>query len=148
MNYEKTRIIVELQSLALTTPVLILCAFVVFECLKPLKKSERGTQMRWILLGIIFGFFGNFVDNLYWMIPWTSNYLNLDFTAKLVNFGVFPNIFFRQFLTALAAYCHLRAFVPSGHGTLRKAIHWSVVISVIIGQAYVFSLYAIKNELF
>lgn len=148
MEYESLRTFIELQSLALTAPVLVLCAFVVFECVKPLRGSKRNTQMRWILLGICTGFLGNLVDNLYWMIPWTANYLGLSCTAALVNFGVFPNVFFRQFLTSVAAYCHLKAFIPDGHPRLHSLVNWAVVVSVVMGQGYIFVLWSINKGLF
>lgn len=147
MSYENIRIMVELQSLALTLPVLILCVFVIFECLKPLKESNRGSQMMWILLGICCGFTGNLVDNLYWMIPWTSSYLNLAVTGDLVNFGVFPNLVFRQTLTSIAAYCHLRAFIPKTNTRLLRFVNWAVIISILLGQGYILMLQAINRGL-
>lgn len=145
MRYEDIRMLVELQSLALTAPVLVLCVFVVFECLKPLKDSEKGSQMRWILLGIALGFSGNLVDNLYWMIPWTSNYLGLGVTPDLVNFGVFPNLIFRQTLTSIAAYCHIRAFIPKTNTRLLRFVNWAVIISVFLGQGYITILWGIRT---
>ena len=148
MNYENIRIIVELQSLALTAPVLVLCAFVIYGCLHPLKTSIKGSQMRWILFGICFGFLGNFVDNLYWMIPWTSNYLGLSTTPDLVNFGVFPNLLFRQTLTSVAAYCHLRAFIPEDNTKLLRLLNWGVAASIILGEGYILTLWCINQGLF
>lgn len=148
MNYENIRIIVELQSLALTAPVLVLCAFVIYECLHPLKTSIKGSQMRWILFGICFGFLGNLVDNLYWMFPWTANYLGLSSTPDLVNFGVFSNLLFRQTLTSVAAYCHLRAFIPEDNTRLLRLLNWGVVASIILGEGYILTLWCINRGLF
>ena len=148
MNYENIRIIVELQSLALTAPVLVLCAFVIYECLHPLKTSIKGSQMRWILFGICFGFAGNLVDNLYWMFPWTANYLGLSSTPNLVNFGVFPNLLFRQTLTSIAAYCHLRAFIPEDNTKLLRFLNWGVVASILLGEGYILALWCINQGLF
>lgn len=148
MNYENIRIIVELQSLALTAPVLVLCAFVIYECLHPLKTSIKGSQMRWILFGICFGFLGNLVDNLYWMFPWTANYLGLSSTPDLVNFGVFPNLLFRQTLTSVAAYCHLRAFIPEDNTKLLRFLNWGVVASIVLGEGYILTLWCINKGLF
>lgn len=145
MDYEHVRIVVELQSLALTAPVLVLCAFVVYECINPLKDSIKGSQMRWILMGICFGFAGNLVDNLYWMLPWTANYLGLQFTSTLVNFGVFPNLLFRQTLTSVAAYCHLRAFIPESNVKLLRFLNRAVIGSIILGQGYILTLWCINK---
>lgn len=148
MNYEDIRIIVELQSLALTAPVLVLCAFVIYECLRPLKTSIKGSQMRWILFGICFGFAGNLIDNLYWALPWTADYLSLSSTPDLVKFGVFPNLLFRQTLTSVAAYCHLRAFIPEDNTIMLRLLNWGVVTSIVLGEGYILALWCINQGLF
>ena len=104
--------------------------------------------MRWILFGICFGFAGNLVDNLYWMFPWTANYLGLSSTPDLVNFGVFPNLLFRQTLTSVAAYCHLRAFIPEDNTKLLRFLNWGVVASIVLGEGYILALWCINQGLF
>lgn len=140
MNYESIRTIVELQSLALTLPVLLLCLLVVGECIPSLRSAKPQTQMRWILLGISIGFFGNMVDNFYWMIPWTANFLQLPITSDLVNFGVFPNLIFRQLLTMTAAYCHLRAFISPDRPRLLFWCNSLTCLSILAGQVYIYYL--------
>ena len=78
MVYENIRTFIELQSLAWTMPVLAGCDLVVYECQKSLRSNKgdkKSKQLVWILLGICIGFTGNFVDNLYWLIPWTMSYV-------------------------------------------------------------------------
>ncbi len=147
MSYEATRTFVELQSLAMTAPVLVLCAMVIYECITPLKTAVPRTQIRWILFGIILGFSGNLVDNFYWMIPWTSNYLQLPITSDLVNFGVFPNLVFRQGLTTVAAYCHIRAFISPDKPRLLLCTNIMVILSFLMGQIYIFFLHQLQQNL-
>lgn len=140
MSYESIRTIIELQSLAFTLPVLLLCFLVVYECVPTIPHAQRNTQMRWILLGITIGFTGNLVDNFYWMIPWTSNYLGLPQTPDLVNFGVFPNLLFRQIFTIVAAYCHLRAFISPSRPKLIFCCNMMFFGSILLGQFFIIYL--------
>lgn len=146
MSYELIRTVVELQSLALTLPVLFLCLMVVFECVPALQRIQRRTQMRWILLGICIGFFGNMVDNFYWMIPWTANYLDLSITPVLVNFGVFPNLIFRQIFTITAAYCHLRAFISPDNPRMLRSCNIFCILTIIAGQIYIYALQQVNQN--
>lgn len=142
-SYNTARTIVELQSLAFTIPVLLLCFLVIKEGIGPLKASTG--QTRWILLGICLGFAGNFVDNLYWMFPWTANYLEDPRTGVLVSFGVFPNLIFRQGLTIAAAYCHLRAFIPRERKRLVQIINLSILSATLCGQLFIFCLWQVNH---
>ena len=149
MDYEHLRSIVELGSLALTVPLVFLCCMVIYECYVPLKhciqKVQGDKKICWIIAGIFFGFAGNLIDNIYWAIPWSSNYLGLKYTEDLIKFGVFPNIFFRQILTAFAAYCHLRAFIAPEHNRDSRWLHIIIIITFIFGVFYVFSLWHVKG---
>lgn len=149
MDYEKLRSFTELGSLALTVPLVFLCFMVIYECYKPLKnclrKAKEDKKICWIIAGIFFGFSGNLVDNIYWTIPWSANYLELKSTSDLIKFGVFPNIFFRQILTAFAAYCHLRAFIAPEHNRDSMWLHAIIIITLFFGVFYVFSLWYVKG---
>jgi hypothetical protein len=105
--------------------------------------------MGWIICGITIGFLGNAVDNLYWLIPWTSHYLEMPFTTNLIEFGVFPNIIFRQLMTTIAAYCHIRAFIAPTLGASRKTrrITKICLLSIAFGQLYSVIVWLIKAEL-
>ena len=151
MNYEEIRTIFELGSLALTIPLVFLCSMVVYECYPLLigciKSYKDDKKICWIIAGIFFGFGGNLIDNIYWAIPWTSNFLDLNCTADLVKFGVIPNVFFRQFLTSLAAYCHIRAFIAPEHFRDAKWLNVIMFSTLAFGTIYVGSLYYLKNYL-
>ena len=164
MSYEFIRTIVELQSLAWTVPVVVFSAFVVKESYTPFKKglstmfcgirkTKNGLdkspatalqiQKHWFITGIFIGFLGNMVDNFYWTIPWTANYLSAPYTRAWQDFGVFPNIFFRQTLTLLSAYCHIKAFIPRNPNNPHqyRFLNITLIASIIIGQLFIFILW-------
>ena len=104
--------------------------------------------MKWFLCGILIGFIGNFADNFYWTAPWTTHYLGLPESSDLTTYGVFPNIVFRQGLTLISAYCHLRAFTAPEHKEHHSWINRLFFGSVIVGQLFVVALIAIKYNKF
>ena len=147
MVYENIRTFIELQSLAWTMPVLAGCALVVYECQKSLRSNKgdkKSKQLVWILLGICIGFTGNFVDNLYWLIPWTMSYVGCVATPDAVAAGVFPNLIFRQMLTATSAYCHIRAFISPDDNQNTKTLNKVFIVSLVIGYLYTASLMAFR----
>jgi hypothetical protein len=153
LNYEITRIVVELQSIAWTFPVVVLCFFVAKEASKIVKKLLLGStkekksfnaQMKWLICGIFIGFTGNLIDNFYWSLPWSLNYLNDPHTKLLQDFGCFPNLLFRQFMTLAAAYCHIRAFISPTKSDCTKNLHRIIIISLLGGQCFILALYLIN----
>ena len=77
-------------------------------------KRSHKKEIDWFVLGVAIGFLGALVDNIYWAIGWTADFLQLHSTRDFFfENGVYPNVFFRQFLTSAAAACHVRAAVAS-----------------------------------
>jgi hypothetical protein len=150
MTYEKLRTIIQLQSLAWTIPMLVLCFVVLWELKKPTHRacfSGKGinNQMCWILLGLSFAFAGKIVESAWWFIPWTLAYLKHPEWLKFNNLGVFFNIIFRQAFFTVSAYCHLRAFIaPEKKNAGLKTVHWVLGISLLAGQLYMIALLLIK----
>lgn len=62
-----------------------------------------------LALGIVIGFAGNMMDNLYWGITWMLLMWGLDAGQEWLNNGPFANIFFRQLPGILAVYFHVKA---------------------------------------
>jgi hypothetical protein len=125
---------------------------VIYEAAPVAKSGARYTPIWWMTLGICIGFMGNFVDNLYWGFPWTFNYLESPISQVLNRNGVFPNLVFRQGFGILAAYCHIRAFVAPQRGAvnanrLMRHVHYVTILSILIGQAYVVTLYLVKHNI-
>lgn len=153
MILEKIRILTQLQTLAWTIPMLVLCFIVLWEIRKTIKSScidikEKKTQMCWILLGIFFAFFGKIGESAFWAVPWTLAYLDHPSWLSVNDLGVYFNAVFRQGFFTIAAYCHLRAFISPENEKKEKnslkTIHWILGISFIIGQAYMIILLWIK----
>lgn len=49
-----------------------------------------------LLLGIVVGFIGKFLDNLYWAVPWSLSFVGAPSAADWHANGVAFNILFRQ----------------------------------------------------
>jgi hypothetical protein len=153
MNFEVIKTITQLQTLALTLPMLVLCVMVLLEIKKPAYKacSLRGkngerSQMCWILLGLFFGFTGKIIESIWWSIPWTMSYMEHPQWFQFNNYGVFFNVVFRQSFFTISAYCHLRAFIPPNVGKKGlKLIHYLLFSSLIIGEVYICYLWYLKN---
>ena len=151
MTFDNVRTLVQLQSLAWTIPMIILCFAVLWEIRKPTHRACFGgnginNQMCWILLGLAFAFTGKIVESAWWFIPWTLDYLKHPDWLKYNNMGVFFNAIFRQTFFTIAAYCHLRAFIaPEKKSKGLRTVHWILGISLIIGQLYMVTLLLTKN---
>jgi hypothetical protein len=124
----------ELISLSLTLPTLVLAAVVVYiwgpsVYIRPKSDSE------WFILGVVAGFIGSFLDNLYWSVPWTSSFLGLEYTSTLMMSGVYFNIFFRQGLGIFAGYCHLKAANSRDAGRM-SSLNSILAYANLAGVAY------------
>jgi len=145
-DYESVRVLFELQSLAFTIPLVVLSFLVCRQASMVAAVLERGTSQWWLLIGVLLGFAGRLLDSVYWMLPWTANYLHFDFVRDLQDFGVFPNIVFRQGLTIASAYCYLRAFIPQENIRLVACVKGAIIGGIVVGQVYIFCLSQIKQH--
>ena len=127
----------EIASLATTPAVLIFAAATIWYWLpsvidgfKRLDRSER----HWLKLGIVIGFVGAFVDNFYWGIAWTADFVGLPVRDTIFKWGVASNLPFRQILGICAGYCHVRAHMEADDprlATMKRASIYSGVILVV-----------------
>jgi len=134
--------IAELFSLGMTIPTVVLAFAVVYTWLPSAKeawKREHKTGKDWFILGVAIGFCGAILDNLYWFLPWTYSYIEHPATTQLINAGVFFNIFFRQGLGIVAAYCHLKA-AELTTGSNIKLVNSLLVASNLVGFSYALTL--------
>ncbi len=139
----------ELVSLALTVPTVVLGLTVVYlwgteAKAAILKRNKTATQ--WFIIGVAVGFVGGALDNIYWAIPWSANFLGLQSTDLLMQSGVYFNIPFRQIAGIVAAYCHIRSaivFVEGSHPLKSKHLTALVVSASIAGLVYSCFLYKI-----
>lgn len=107
---------VELLSLALTVPTLILSAWVAFiygkESIAIYYRARRGIKLtgtQLLISGIAVGFAGSFFDNLYWGLAWLAEFTDSDYKNTLFGNGVYSNVPFRQTAGIVAAGLHLAA---------------------------------------
>ena len=93
-------------------------------------KSAAGryvrTELDWFTLGVVVGFIGGWVDNLYWGLAWLANYLALESEAFLFGHGSYSNVIFRQGFGIVAALCHVQAGLIAER-RIMKWISWTCV---------------------
>lgn len=99
-------------------------------------RSPEKTAEQWFILGVAIGFAGGALDNLYWAIPWTIEYMHLmpNSSNFLFDWGALPNIFFRQIAGIIASFCHLQsyyAFRQQRDNTLSRLVWGSIAMSVV-----------------
>lgn len=128
----------EVVSLALTVPTIALSigVLVIWGPSAVRAVREGLTAHGWFILGVVSGFAGSTLDNIYWAIPWTASYFESESAPFLVSIGPFFNIVFRQSLGIMAAVCHLKAATLSQPGVERKVnilIFGSHVLGFVIG---------------
>jgi len=152
LDFDTIKTITQLQTLALTVPMLVLSIMVLAEIKKPaydacfIYKGEGKNQMCWILMGLFFGFVGKVVESVWWSIPWTMSYIEHPRWFEFNSYGVFFNIIFRQIFFTISAYCHLRAFVPPDtSNTNLRIIHYILVTSLFIGEGFILALWLAKT---
>lgn len=111
--------VAELISLGLTVPTLFLAGHVVVlwgrSAIAAACSKDKLMATEWFILGVASGFAGRFLDNLYWAIPWTADFLNHSATDELMMRGVYFNIFSRQLAGIFSAYCHVRSYIEYRH---------------------------------
>lgn len=101
----------ELVSLGLTLVAIAIGLWVICEFHRPawaaLTKPKR-TAMDWLIAGIYVGFVGGCLDSMYWGAVWVANYFQWEHTYKAMQWGVVPNIVFRNLCDIASAYLHIR----------------------------------------
>lgn len=103
----------EALSLQLSFPAIGLSLFVVIlwsSHLPALLKGHNRCSFDYFILGVIASFSGEILDSLYWAVAWTLEFIDHPAAPTAVQYGVWFNIVFRQALTILAAFCHLKSY--------------------------------------
>lgn len=136
----------ELSSLWLTFPTVILGVVVVSLWGPPIIKQVATRKdldsHDWLILGVFVAFAGGAIDNCFWGVAWTLDYLESGYRDWWFRHGVYPNIFARQIAGSYAAYCHLVAFYQAKQK--RKVNHW-VLVSLCAGALYAIALGILKK---
>lgn len=76
---------------------------------RPWRNSGAWTADQWLIVGIVTGFTGNLLDNVYWGLTWLAYQYDHPAHEYMYAGGVFANIIFRQGIGMWAVYCHLKA---------------------------------------
>lgn len=120
-------------SLVLTPLTIVGCVGVAIfyfrSATRALVEPEK-TEMHWLLMGIFIGFLGSSVDNLYWGLAWTAEYLKHPIKEDLFHYGVMSNLPFRQLTTLAAAYCHIRAAIETDSRLFRFTLYGGWALSL------------------
>lgn len=143
----------ELASLCFTVPTIVLSLMVVHlffsEAWKSVRTRIKRKSIEWFALGIVIGFAGSVLDNLFWSIPWTCHYLGLTITSSLIEVGPVFNIPFRQIAGTAAAYCHVRSAYEQFSAS-RQQVRWLnyvLVASLMVGIAMSIGLVVLDHVL-
>lgn len=137
----------EFFSLVATVPTVILAASVVhlwFPAARKAWLADQRLAKDWFILGVVSGFAGALLDNLYWSIPWTAAFLDMEQFPRLVELGVYFNIVFRQGLGIFAAYCHVRAAMSSNDNRM-KSLNFLLTFSAIAACLFGYALIIAKS---
>lgn len=136
----------EILSLGLTAPTIILAGAVIYtwfpSATLAFKKDKKEAQ-DWFIFGVVIGFIGAVVDNLYWSFPWSFAFLDNPYFHPFVKAGVYFNVIFRQGMGVLAGYCHLRAATASS-STRLKRLNLLLGISALLGACLSIILTIVK----
>jgi len=132
--------IAEMISLIMTIPTVLLAISVVYLWLPAARaalKADSRDAHQWFILGVVGGFLGSAIDNLYWFMPWTASFIGESaIFSQLTDSGVYFNVFFRQGLGIFAAYCHIKAAEMSSIKQV-QVINRLMVAAYFIGISYV-----------
>ena len=140
----------ELISNGLAIPTILMSLCVVFIWLKPafhsLKNRRIDSTEEWFIVGVFLGFIGETLDNIYWTIAWTFQYLEMPSAEHWMAHGVLANIPFRQFLGIVAAYCHVRSAMSYNKNSEHSDLfNYLLLVSILFGFLYSISLVFIKH---
>jgi hypothetical protein len=128
---------VELLSIGLTIPTLVITYLVLSTWGVSAWKavSRRGmTSECWLIVGVSLIFLSKLLDDSFWQVAWTADFLKSEGSETLIHSGVYFNIPFRQILGIAAGLCHLRSYeltVPESSSWFKTIIYTSVIAGVL-----------------
>lgn len=127
----------ELVSLGMTIPTVVLAFLVVWTWFPSLWISwrSRATDAHsWFIYGVVIGFLGSLLDNIYWGVAWTTHFLGTPGHQYIFEAGAAFNIVFRQAAGVTAGLCHLKAAQISSEKRPRRlnlVLLWSHVAGAL-----------------
>ncbi len=139
----------ELISLFLTVPTIFAATLVVVYWWRDAivaisTPAWKRDASQWFVLGVFVGFAGSFLDNLYWGIAWTTEFIQHPSKDFWFSHGALPNIFVRQMAGIFAAFCHVKAAVEYSREKKMDNLNRTLLASLVLAVAYVATLLAIR----
>lgn len=137
---------IEGVSLVLTSPTVWLAVGVIaiwwthaFNAWKLQAKDRKAYD--WLIMGVCIGFLGSVMDNLYWGLAWTLDFLSWEpYRTSFFNWGALPNIFFRQGTGIAAAHCHIMSYLTHHRPDLIPAYKSCAWLSLLFGIIWVMTM--------
>lgn len=134
---EFIRDIVTVASMGLTFTTIIACMGVLYlwwEAAWRAWKASHRTEVNWFVLGVVIGFGGGIVDNVYWGFAWFAELVSHPYRDALFDNGVYANLIFRQLATIAAAVCHIRAAISTDSYRFRAIVFggWALGIAMMV----------------
>lgn len=144
---DNARRFVELLSLGLSATAITLSIAVLSAWWPATRRAavrQNRTSVDWLMIGVFVGFLGGTFDSAYWQIPWTMNYFCSPCATDWIQWGVLPNIMFRNGCDILSAGCHLRAATIDGDAAAGRGTRWTALAlaAFVLYSGAVFTLKA------
>ena len=122
-------LIVESIRLALSPIVFTIAILVIYKYSRSLKSFNEDSASDWLILGILIGFIGKLIDNIFWNCAWSAYYFK--HSTEWFEYGQLFNIPFRQIALIVSGFCHTKAAIMMGK-QIRVPLIISVFLSVVI----------------
>ncbi len=115
---------------------------------KAITQNEALSSEQWLILGVTFGFIGQVLDNMYWLITWSVEFIQpqSELSIWLFDNGMLFNLPFRQILGSLAAFFHVKAAIhlnPLECRYFKNFVYLAAVLSsafaVFLAISYVYA---------
>lgn len=139
--------IATLVSLGLTPGVIISSALVASLFWHPYVRAlsdKNRTAVGWMIIGVEANFVGDVVDNIWWGIAWSGDFVDPTSTVREFFFtnGIYSNVIFRQTFGLIGAMCHIKSGITTTSVKDKKVYFWAAAF----GIAWVLFLIFLKNN--
>lgn len=128
---------VTLLSLALTPLTILASAAVIYFFYKPFVRacsSRDKDAVQWMILGVVIGFAGSILDNIWWGFAWSADYLDNTsaFRHFMFDHGVYSNAFARQAMGIIAGLCHISSALIAEDKAVKRITYTGCILGVLL----------------
>jgi uncharacterized membrane protein len=87
-----------------------------------------------MILGVVTGFFGAILDNIWWGFAWSADFINPDSSFKqfFFDYGVYSNTIARQTLGVIAALCHIASAAMAQDKMVKRVTYWGALLGAVL----------------